>query len=150
MMSQLVEYLDHRLIDTIFDLTRKRNKRSILNLLVEKEKIVHFTLEDRIMLMLPALLPYQMLKMAPLELLIKALNQFKDMSSAFFEHVQRECKGDNLFIRSEKDIINFMSLSLKYPHDHEISFLLTQSRFFIDYDFDNRAVIRYLLHLDSL
>lgn len=43
-----------------------------------------------------------------------------------------------------------MSLNLTFPHPYEADFLLTQLAFFNDYDFTNQAILKYLLHLESL
>lgn len=56
----------------------------------------------------------------------------------------------SFFIQSEKDFINFMNLNITYPNNFEADFLITQYAFFIDYDFSNKAILQYLVQLDSL
>ena len=54
-----------------------------------------------------------------------------------------------MFIQSERDIIEYMKLSNLHNFAYELEFLLTQSQFFLTYDFSNQSVIKYLLRFDS-
>ncbi len=43
-----------------------------------------------------------------------------------------------------------MKLNVSYPNSYELEFLMSQKMFFTDYDFNNQAILKYLLQFDSL
>jgi hypothetical protein len=71
--------------------------------LIIKNRIEDVTLEERVMLLIPSLLPYEVLKMTPLEMMVRSIsNSSKNArkTSAFFRHLSEVSLERTIFIAS--------------------------------------------------
>ena len=66
LMSLLLGYLDPQFVRKIFEVASSKRQHSILDLLVKEEAVIDISLEEKVMLLLPSLLPLEALQMAPL------------------------------------------------------------------------------------
>lgn len=65
-MTQIVPYLDQEFLNIIFDLAKKSKKHKILELLIKSLNVDNLSLHDKVMLLIPSLLPYSVLRTVPL------------------------------------------------------------------------------------